>query len=146
MDFIKKDREELTRLRAQHRIVFSGCQIFQTSKPFHAIRRFYGDVKVAIVVFYSTRHLAEQTRTEYVSLLTRPFLRCDPNMRLWRVPPTVWIDGTQKGWENQVAMFARRDLRKTLIVMEGVHFEEELREHYDRMWTVLDALERVGTP
>ena len=141
----ENEREELTRLRTKHRIVFSGCQLLQMSKPFQTIRRSYGDVKVAIVFFHSTRLLADHAYMEYVSLLTRPFFRQNTK-RLWQVPPTEWINGTQKGWETQVAMFARRDFKQTLVVMEGVYYEEELHEQYDRIWRVLDALEQAVAP
>lgn len=146
MDFINKDREKLSQLQAQHRIAFSGCQIFQTTKPFQKIRRSYGDIKVAFVIFHSTRLLAKQIYAEYSSLSKQPFYKHNRNLCMPQVPLTEWIDGMQDGWEMQVVMFAHQDFRKTLIVMDGVHFEEELREHYDRIWKVLDAFERIRTP
>ncbi len=137
-----EERRLLDLLMPKHNICFSGCQAFQhCTNPYGFLRRFYGDIKLCIVRFWSTRLLVEKAYTEYTSLFMKPIFNPDPNRIRHLLPRLECIDGEQEGWENEVAKFAKSDGKKTLVVMEGIVWYEEAKRHYERIFRILDLLE-----
>jgi hypothetical protein len=142
-----EERRVLDSLMAKHNICFSGCQAFQHCKNSYGfLRRFYGDIKLCIVRFWSTRLLVQQAYTEYTGLFMRPIFDPDPNRIRVLLPRLECIDGEQEGWEKQVAKFVRSDGKKTLVVMEGIVWYEEAKLHYKRIFRILEVLDALRLP
>ncbi len=70
----------------------------------------------------------------------------DPDSTRIRVllPRLECIDGQQERWEQAVAKFARSDEKKTLVVMEGIVWHDEAKQHYERIFKILEALETIS--
>jgi hypothetical protein len=137
-----EERKLLDGLMSKHNICFSGCQAFQhTKNPYAFIRRVYGDIKLCIVRFWSTRLLVDSAYKEYTRLFMRPIFDPDPNRIRVLLPRLECIDGEQEGWERDVAKFVRSDGKKTLVVMEGIVWYEEAKLHYKRIFRILEVLD-----
>ncbi len=142
-----EERSLLDSLMAKHNICFSGCQAFQHCKnPYGNMRRMYGDIKLCIVQFWSTRLLVQQAYTEYTSLFMKPIFNPDPDRIRALLPRLECIDGEQEGWEKEVAKFARSDGKKTLVVMEDIVWYYAAKRHYERIFRILEALELSSPP
>jgi hypothetical protein len=134
-----EEQEKLTRLMQKHNVEFSGYQVFCNPHYFGLIRRWYGDVKLCVVRFWSTTLMCDNLHREYQSILLRPFFR--PSRIKVIIPKTEFINGEVNGWEKNVAKFIKSDNKKTLVVMEGVRGYEECKLHYERINKILDELE-----
>jgi hypothetical protein len=143
----EEERRVLDSLMAKHNICFSGCQAFQHCKnPYGFLRRFYGDIKLCIVQYMSTRLLVQQAYTEYTTLFMKPIFNPNPDRIRALLPRLECIDGEQEGWEKQVAKFARSDGKKTLVVMEGIVWYYDAKRHYERIFRILETLEGSVSP
>ena len=135
-----EEREKLDRLMSKHNVKFSGYQVFQTKNSFNYIRRVYGDSKLCIVKFWSTRPMCDELSREYQSILLRPLFK-STGMKVI-IPKTEFIDGEKDGWEKEVIKFAKSDKKPTLIVMEGIVWYEDCKKHYERINRILDIMEQ----
>jgi hypothetical protein len=140
-----EDRVRLNTLQTKHCVKFSGYQIFQTSNYFSLIRQVHGHCKLCFVKFWSTRLMSQEVFTEYMWLSARNILYPKPHIRFPLIRMEI-IDGETPGWEDQVASFCRSDPKETLIVLEGAVWNADLPKYYNRIWEVLDALERHAYP
>jgi hypothetical protein len=138
----KAKRAWLHKRMANHNIEFSGCQVLQTSNPLSYIRRVYGDIKVCIVKEWSTSLLCDKISGEYNSILLRPVVNPDPNRVRILVPNTCFIDGTLPEWEEAVVKYINQDKKMTLIIMGGIIWYEEQKLHYERIFRIIDVLDR----
>lgn len=134
------ERILLDDLMKQNNICFSGCQIFQHSRHrFGLLRSIYGDCKVCIVQFWSTRLLIDDVFTEYTSKIMKPIFHPDPNRIRPLLPRLEIIDGEKEGWEKKVVSFSKSDTKKTLVVMEDIVWYEAAKRHYNRIFQILEA-------
>ena len=124
-----------------HNVVFSGYQVFQTRNPFQFIRSVYGDIKLCVVKFWSTKLLVDEVHKEYTSLVLRPIVNPDPNRVRLIIPKTEFINGEEEGWEQKVVNYIKSDRKRTLVVLEGIHWPEECRIHYERIEKINKILE-----
>jgi hypothetical protein len=121
-------------------VFFSGCQVFHIQHPFQYIRRAYGDVKVCVVKFWSTTLLVDEVYREYSSLILKPIVDPNPDRIRVIIPKMEIINGQEDNWENAVVRYIKSDSKKTLVVMEGVHWPEECRIHKERVDRIIKIL------
>jgi hypothetical protein len=135
-----EESEKLERLQSKHNVLFSGYQVFQVKSPFNYIRSVYGDTKICVVKFWSTRLMCYELSREYQSILLRPFFK-STGMKVI-IPKTEFVDGEKEGWEKEIVKFVKSDNKPTLVVMEGIVWYEDCKTHYERINRILDIMEQ----